>query len=919
MSFIEYNFSDLLRQFRVRERLSQHELAKHMGVHRNTIVAWEQGSSLPKTRPRVLELAQALHLNEQDTEYLFHASFLSSSGEQQTSVTIIPSQPAQLWNIPYRRNPYFTGRDELLHLLDQHLSAAKQGELTTTYRVALTQPQAIKGLGGIGKTQIAVEYAYRAREQGKYIHTLWMNAASKEALMTSFTALAELLPEFPAKNETDQQKLVEGIKSWLEQCKQRWLLIFDNADDLSLIQEYFPHHGNGSILLTTRANAVGSLAISIEVEKMGFVEGTHLLLHRAQCFAEASDEQINEAGNIVVTLDHFPLALEQAGAYIEETGCSFGNYLQLYQTQRKALLNRRGTQTTNYPDSVATTWSLSFQKVEQANPAAAELLRLCAFLAPDHIPEELITNGTQHWPSLLQQAATNPFAFDQMIESLLAFSLVKRLAENHLLSIHRLVQTVQLDMMDPEEQRQWAERVISAVNAVFPRDPRNDIATWPQCRRYLEQAQACVTLIEQWTLTLTEGADLLDRTGIYLYEHASYTIAEPLFQYALRIHEQSGGPEHTRVASLLYNLAILYREQGKYTEAIPLFQRALHIWKQNGGPEHVDVATALKGLAVIYAMQGKYTEAEPLFQRALRISEQGEGPEHPNVASSLSNLANIYRAQGKYAKAEPLYQRALHIWEQSREPDHPNVAIVLNSLATLYQSQGKYAEAEPLYQRALHIREQSVGPDHPNVASSLTGLGSLYRNQGKPIEAEPLYQRALHIWEQSVGPDHPNVASSLNNLGELYRELGKYAEAEPLYQRALHIWEQSVGPDHPNVAFSLHGLGEIYSMQGKHIEAELLLQHALSIHERVLEPDHPNIAEALYSLAALREAQGNIEEAASLYCRALAIREKVYGQQHPKTIDTHEHLDTVSTAMNRMQEMVEQDNIPNPVIKEPQS
>ena len=204
-----------------------------MGVHRNTIVGWEQGSYLPKTRPRVLELAQALHLNEQDTEHLLHASFLSTFEEQQTSATITPSQPAQLWNIPYRRNPYFTGRDKLLHLIEQHLSATEQEELTTTRLAALTQPQAIKGLGGIGKTQIAVEYAYRAREQDQYTHTLWMNAASKEALMTSFTALAELLPEFPAKNETDQQKLVAAIKRWLEQCQQRWLLIFDNADDLS--------------------------------------------------------------------------------------------------------------------------------------------------------------------------------------------------------------------------------------------------------------------------------------------------------------------------------------------------------------------------------------------------------------------------------------------------------------------------------------------------------------------------------------------------------------------------------------------------------------------------------------------------------------------------------------------------------------
>jgi tetratricopeptide (TPR) repeat protein/transcriptional regulator with XRE-family HTH domain len=897
MSFVEYTFSELLRQFRVHEHLSQHELAKRMGVHRNTIVAWEQGSHLPKTRPRVLELAQALHLNEQDTEYLFQASFLSTS----TSITL--SQSAQLWNVPYRRNPFFTGRDELLQLIERHLSTTGQEEVTTR-RAALTQPQAIKGLGGIGKTQIAVEYAYRAHEQGQYTHTLWMNAASKEALMTSFTALAELLPEFPAKNETDQQKLVEAIKRWLEQCPERWFLIFDNADDLSLVQEYFPHHGNGSILLTTRANAVGSLATSIEVEKMGFIEGTHLLLRRAQRFAEASDEEINEAGNIVVALDHFPLALEQAGAYIEETGCSFGNYLQLYQTQSKALLNRRGTQTTNYPDPVATTWSLSFQKVEQANPAAAELLRLCAFLAPDHIPEELITDGAQYWPSLLQQAATNPFAFDQMIESLLGFSLVKRLAENHLLSIHRLVQIVQRDRMDPEEQRQWAERVVTAVNALFPHDPRNEITSWPKCLRYLEQAQACNTLIQELTLELTEGADLLDRTGSYLYEHASYAIAEPLYLRALHIWSQSLGSEHSQTAPPLNGLANIYREQGKYTEAEPLYLHALRIWEQSLGSEHPQLAVPLNGLANIYREQGKYTEAELLYLRAIRIREQSLGPEHSQVAAPLNGLANIYREQGKYTEAELLYLRALRIWSQSLGPEHPQVAYPLNNLANIYREQGKYMEAEPLYLRALHIREQNLGPEHPNMAYPLNNLAELYREQGKYTEAEPLYLRALRIWEPSLGSEHPNMAYPLNNLAELYREQGKYTEAEPLYLRALRIWEPR-----PQVSYALNGLASLYREQGKHTEAESLFQRALYIREHALEPDHPDIADTLYDFAALREAQGNSEEAVSLYSRALTIREKVYGQKHSKTTDTRERLRAVSTILSQTEGIVALDSI----------
>jgi tetratricopeptide (TPR) repeat protein/transcriptional regulator with XRE-family HTH domain len=856
--------NDRLRQERIARNWRQQDVADQVGTTVVTVTRWERGNQQPSAYFRIKlcalfgKSAEALGLVEGNLPPPITTE--REASEEIPTSSSLTNRPA-LWTVPYRRNPYFTGRDELLHRLSQHLSAERVGELTTTRRAALTQPQAIKGLGGIGKTQIAVEYAYRAREQGQYTHTFWINAASREALMTSFTQLADVLPAFAAKNETDQQKLVEAIKRWLDHCQERWLLIFDNADDLSLVQEYVPHAGNGSILLTTRANAVGSLAVSVEVETMGFVEGTHLLLRRAQREASASDEEVNEAGNIVVALDHFPLALEQAGAYIEETECSFGNYLQLYQHHRSVLLARRGAQTTNYPNSVATTWSLSFQQVQQVNPAASELLRLCAFLAPDHIPEELLTDGAQQWPPILQQAVTDPFVFDQMLEALLAFSLVKRLVGDRMLSIHRLVQAVQLDRMDSEEQHQWAERAISAVNTIFPRDPKNEIATWPQCLRYLEQAQACDRLIQDLQITLIEGAELLSRTGIYLYEHGSYAIAEPLYQRALHIWEQSLGPEHPQVASPLYNLANLYRKQGKYNEAESLYLQALRIWEQSPEPEHPQAASPLNGLAELYREQGKYDEAEALHQQALRIRERSLGPEHPQLAAQINNLALLYSEQGKYTEAEPLYLRALRIREMNLEPEHPQLAYPLNNLADLYKEQGKYTEAEPLFQRALRIWEQSLGPEHPHVAYPLTGLAETYREQGKYIDAEPLFQQALRIRERSLGPEHPKVGYPLNGLAILYRKQGKYTEAEPLFQRALYILEHT------------------------------------------LEPYHPDTADTLHGFAALREAQGNIEQATSLYSRALTIREQVYGREHPKTVDTREHLNALLQARGETEDV----------------
>ncbi len=338
---------------------------------------------------------------------------------------------------------------------------------------------------------------------------------------------------------------------------------------------------------------------------MGIMEGTHLLLRRAHRFSAASPEEIDEAINVVIALAQFPLAIDQAGAYIEETGCSLHDYLHIYQQHRSAMLARRGKQATSYPDPIATTWSLSFAQVQRSSPAAAELLHLCAFLAPDHIPEELLIEGAPYWPPLLQEAVADRFTFNQMLETLLAFSLVKRLSEERILSIHRLVQAVQMDRMEAQTQRAWSEQVVRAVQTVFPQDPKN-VNTWPQCLRYLEQIEACDTLIRQHQLLLSEGADLLDRTGSYFLEHAMRTQAESLYRHALSIREQCFGVEHPQTAASLNHLAIFHRDNGNYKEAEPLYLRALSIREQHLGSHHLDTADSLDSLANLYESQRDY-------------------------------------------------------------------------------------------------------------------------------------------------------------------------------------------------------------------------------------------------------------------------------------------------------------------------
>jgi tetratricopeptide (TPR) repeat protein len=743
---------------------------------------------------------------------------LTSSSAGTQSPVQIKVQP--LWNVPYPRNPLFTGREQILERLAEMLQA---GETT-----ALAQPQAISGLGGIGKTQTAIEYAYRYREQ--YQHVLWARADTRENLVLEYVAIAGLLG-LPEQQQQDQPRIVEAVKRWLREHRQ-WLLILDNADDLSMVRDFLPETHTGHILLTTRAQAMGRLARRIELDRMEQAEGTLFLLRRAGILQtddpsdKASSRDQANAQAIVETMEGLPLALDQAGAYIEETGCGLAGYLTRYQQHQRELLQARGGYTSDHPEPVANTWSLSFENVERANPAAADLLRFCAFLAPDAIPEELVTEGAAELTSELQALATDPYLLDAAIKELFRYSLIERDAERKFLGIHRLVQAVLKDAMNEEVQREWAERAIRAVNRTFP---AVEFETWDRCRRLLTHAQACADLITQWDMEIPEAASLLGKAGRFLRVHGQYAEAEPLLQRALAISEQTPGPDHPNISTDLYDLATLYQAQGRYAEAEPLFQRALAIDEQTIGPDHPTVAAGLNNLAALYWYQGRYAEAEPLYQRALALGEKNLGPDHPDVAISLNNLAALYKAQGRYAEAEPLYQRALAISEKTLDPDHPDVATWLNNLAALYQAQGRYAEAEPLQQHALAISEKNLGPDHPDVAIRLNVLALLYEDQGRYAEAEPLYQRALAIGEKRLGPDHPDVATWLNNLAALYQAQGRYAEAEPLLQRALAIDEKRLGPDHPYVEAGLNSLASLYQAQGRHAEAEPLLQRAREI------------------------------------------------------------------------------------------
>ena len=766
-----------------------------------TVSRWERGTHLPNEKHQQMLL-------ERFPEVDF--AFPSPGGKL-------------IWNVPYEPNPFFTGRHRELQELHAHLQSGTPTAIT----------QAIRGLGGIGKTQIASEYAHQYRSE--YDGVLWIRATEEHSL-TDLLTLANLLqlPE-ATRQQQEQQMLVRALLRWLEK-HTRWLLILDNVQEGVDVGDLLSMRGVGHILLTTRVRTIADRTYNIELPDMAPEEGALLLLRVARIVApQAPLNMVSPADQAMAMklsriLDGLLLALDLAGAYIRETAYTLARYEKEYQERRVQLLQWRQQEPraySDYTESVATTWSLSFQRVKDQLPAAIDLLRFCACLSPDAIPEELILEGAPVLSPLLQPLAGNIEALNQTLVPLLNYSFMRRYADNKMLSIHRLVQAVIQDSM-PEKgtdqqqwdnRRQWAKGAVQAVTRVFS---PIDSSTFHIHDQYIPHVLACTALIERWRFTDETAGHLLFIAGDYWRRHGWFTQAVEFCKRALKLYEGILGLEHPEIARNLNNLALVYDEMRKHSKAEPLFQRALEIYTRTYPPLHPDKARLLINLARCYYLQGKLLDAEPLFKQGLTILEQLLGPNNVDVADGLSWLATAYREQGKFQEAEPLYKRAIAICESQLPPEHPTLAFNLQAFAVNYFHLDQYDDAMKLYQKVLAILEHSLGENHPEVASCLTGLADTYIQMKNVNQADQCYKRALAIYEQVEGFDHSDAALPIRGLAILATYKRHYAEAETLFLRAQALIEKSQGPEHPDLITVLQEYAVLLRVLGRRNEAAMI-------------------------------------------------------------------------------------------------
>jgi tetratricopeptide (TPR) repeat protein len=707
--FVE--FGRFLDSLRVRRGWTQEDAIAHLGVTRHTYIAWKTGQRLPSPK-RLKHIA---------------ATFKLSQAEEDEFNRLSKLEPPKLHNFTFSWNPLFTGREKQLEKLGKLLKDNDS--------VALTQPVIIRGLPGIGKTQLALEYAHRCYPD-VYRTVLWVDAANETTLVSSYDKLAHLL-ELPDLDERDLGRSVDAVKGWLER-HTNWLLIMDNADNLQLARDFFPRAQQakaytGRILLTTRSQSVSDVTLQvIDIDKMEPAEGLLFLLLRAHklegdATPDALAADIREtATQVVELLDKHPLALDQAGAYIEDSPLvSFAEYIDLYHEKRSDLLRARASlddenkgKYSYHPDTVVVTFKLCFEMAQKRHPLATDILRFCAFLHPDAIPEELF----QYDDGFKFDAE----AFKKGIRALLRYSLLKINSQTKTCSLHRLVQAVVIDDMSPDLQKQWRERVARALNAAFP-EP--DFKEWGWCERLRSHVFVCSACMEDQLAPTVGVAELFHKAGIYLSERGQFSEAEALLVRALSIYKQRFGVEHPNTVPALNSLAALYFYQGKYSQAESLYQQTLSIRERHLGAKHPDTGRSLSSLVLLYTYLGKEEQREIVERRVLSIEKKhGKkrlGAELPDTAQriivnrAVLQLKQAYYYEGKYEQAELLLVEELSRWEERLGAEHPETVRRLYNLAAHYHVQGKYEQAELLYRRAIRLWEKHLGAEHPNSQSSL--------------------------------------------------------------------------------------------------------------------------------------------------------------------------------------------------------
>jgi tetratricopeptide (TPR) repeat protein len=724
------------------------------------------------------------------------------------------------WHVPFGRNKQFVGRESELQEIIEKLNPESNED--DCQRVA------IAGLGGIGKTQIALEAAFRIQKEFNDCSVFWVPAIDTTSFERAYQKMGQKL-QIPGINE-DKADVKSLVKEFLSQeSAGRWLLIVDNADDVEMLYnrakesnescgspalvDYLPFSRKGSILFTTRNRKVAVKQAGIDIvplKEMSEIDSQKLL--EMSLINKSLIEEKDTTTKLLKLLAHLPLAIKQAAAFLNENEISISDYLKIYESDNEQMISLLGKdfedqgRYNTIKNPIVSTWLISFRQILRYNQLAAEYLYIMSCVAQQDIPFSLLPSA----PILLQQEA---------LGILKAYAFITPHKGQYSYDIHRLVQVAVRNWLKTRNELSlWSGKTLAQITRVFPffKYENRD-----ECTRYLPHA-LCILDFPEFSENFEEPLEtLLCNIGEYFLKAGKYSEAEQRYRQALELREKVLGKDHLDTLMVKNKLATSLCHQDKYEEAEPMFRQTLQVRETVFGKDHPDTLVSMNNLALLlHEHHGKYIEAEAMHRQTLHIRERVLGKDHPNTLWSMSNLALSLFAQGKYTEAEAIERQTLQIRETVLGKDHPDTLISRNNLAGSLSCQSKDAEVEAMYRETIQVQATVLGNDHPDTLLSMNNLALTLYDQGKYAEAEPMFRQTLQARETVLGRDHPDTLSTRRDLALPLSKQGKYTEAEALYRQTLRVQEAVLGKDHPATRMTTNYLTEILRLQRENAEAE---------------------------------------------------------------------------------------------------
>jgi tetratricopeptide (TPR) repeat protein len=710
----------------------------------------------------------------------------------------------------------------------------------------------ICGLGGCGKSALALEFAYRASAQHTMRLVLWVPAISQDSFELAYREIGIRLriPGITNDNADIKQIVKNALSS---ESTGYWLMVIDNADDPGVLMgressnlasarlhDYLPYSSRGKILFTTRSRKVaGDLTQNnvLELNDMSKVKGEaqQLLARQIRKPALLSDEKAVHA--LLEILTYLPLAIVQAAAFMNHNDISASRYISLFQDAgaETELFSEHFEDPSRYQEmesTIAKTWHISFNQIRRLDPLAAEYLSFMACINRINIPQSLLPPSG----SLVQQAkAIGTLTGHAFITERQQSAQVLEQQSEKFFDMHRLVHIASERWLDGHnDQKAWIAKAAERFEELIPYGGHERKEVWTT---YLPHAVHVATL--DGGLDEVVRASLLNRIGGCQTTLGQYSAAEMTHRKVLSLRENSLGREHDQTLTSMNEVGTALSDQGKYKAAGDMHRETLARREKVLGLEHPDTLTSMSNLALVLERQGKYEEAALLSRQTLAQYETVLGPAHPFTLISMGNLAGLLRCLGKYDEAELMYRQTLAQHKKVLGPEHLDTLKSMGNFVLVLDSQGKYGEAELMNRQTLARHENVLGPEHPDTLTSMGNLAVILRRQGKYKEAELMHRQTVVLQNKVLGPEHPGTLMSMGNLAVVLDSQGKYKEAESINRQTLSQREKVLGPEHPDTLTSAYSLAHILANQHYYSESVVLYKQAYAGYSAILGEDHP--------------------------------------------------------------------------------